>query len=354
MTDTSANWGLIGHEWAVEFLRRSIAGDRTAHAYLFGGPEGVGKALLALRLAQALNCVAGGIDPCLECRSCQRIAHGNHPDVRQAGMATQALGLKAEEAARQKELKIDTIREWLRDVQLKPYEARRRIFILHDAEKLTDSASNAMLKTLEEPPPYATLILVAHTAGSLLPTIVSRCQPLRLRPVPRAQVAAALRDRRNLAAGDAELLAAWSGGRVGWALRMVEAPEELEARQEQLAALLALNDLPIAARLRWAEERAKEYRGGEQTTVFETLALWQSWWRDVMLTAAGCPQAVIHIDRIDQLAAAAAQYGVADLHAFIMSINLAAQRLRENVNPQLALEGALLAFPERKRRAAPA
>src|SRR5215470_13079523 len=166
------NWDIIGHEWAIDFLRRSIAGGHVAHAYLLSGPEGVGKGLLALRLAQALNCEAGGPDPCLACRTCKRIARGNHPDVRIAGMASQALGLKPDEAARQKELKIDTVREWQGDISLRPYEGRRRVFILHDAERLTDAASNAMLKTLEEPPPYATLLLVAHTAGELLPTIV--------------------------------------------------------------------------------------------------------------------------------------------------------------------------------------
>jgi DNA polymerase-3 subunit delta' len=348
MNAQSDNWSIIGHAWAVEFLRRSIAGNRIAHAYLIGGPEGVGKALLALRLAQALNCDEGGIDPCLRCRSCQRIERGNHPDVRIAGMATQAAGAKADDAARQKELKIDTVREWQRDMMLKPYEGRRRVFILHDAEKLNEAASNAMLKTLEEPPPYATLILVAHTVGSLLPTVVSRCQLLRLRPLPRAQVAAALRQQCNLAAEDAELLAAWSGGRIGWALRMVADPSQLAARQEQFNELLTLTDQPLAARLRWAEECAKAYRAGEQAAVFEMLDLWQSWWRDVLLTAAGCPQAVVHIDRRDDLAAAATQYALPDLHAFVASISLAAQRLRDNVNPQLALEGVLLSIPERR------
>src|SRR5215470_14424655 len=108
-----------------------------------------------------------------------------------------------------------------------------------------------MLKTLEEPPPYATLVLVDNTAGDLLPTIVSRCQPIKLRPAPRAAVAAALRERFNLAPSDADLLAAWSAGRVGWALRMVESPDELEARQAQLDAMVALHAHPRGAGFRW-------------------------------------------------------------------------------------------------------
>jgi DNA polymerase-3 subunit delta' len=346
MTDNDlSNWGIIGHAWAVDALRRSIAGGRAAHAYLLTGPAALGKALLALRLAQTLNCEQDGVDPCLECRACKRIARGNHPDVRIAGMATQTAALKPEEAARQKDLKIDTVREWQSDINLRPYEGRRRVFILHDAEKLTEAAANAMLKTLEEPPPYATIVLVANTSGDLLPTIVSRCQPLKLRPAPRAAVAAALRERFNLAPGDADLLAAWSGGRVGWALRMVEAPEELEARQDQLAALVALHGQPRGAGFRWAEERAKEFRGGEQAAVYAALELWQSWWRDALLVAGGCAAAIVHIDRHEELERAAARYSLADIHAFLARLDTAARQLRENVNPQLALENVTLHLP---------
>jgi DNA polymerase III subunit delta' len=339
------SWGMIGHEWAVDFLRQSLAGDRVAHAYLISGPIGVGKSLLALRLAQALNCEIGVGDPCLTCRACKRIERGNYPDVRVAGMAAQAAGLKPEEAVRQKDVKIDTVREWLADITLKPYEGRRRVFILHDAERLTEAASNAMLKTLEEPPPYATLILVAHTAGELMPTIVSRCQPIKLRPIPRAQVAAGLRERYQLAEADAALLAAWSCGRVGWAMRMVEAPEELESRQAQLDALLAIQDNPRAAGFKWAEERAKEYRSGEQAAVFAAIELWQSWWRDLLVTAAGCPEQIVHVDRREEIALAAPRYRLTDIHAFIARLDATTRQLRENVNPQLALENALLHLP---------
>jgi DNA polymerase III subunit delta' len=341
----SINWNMIGHTWAVDFLRRSIADEHVAHAYLISGPAGVGKALLALRLAQALNCETGGHDPCLICRACKRSARGNYPDLRIAGMASQAAGLKPDEAQRQKDLKIDTIREWQADINLRPYEGRRRVFILHDAERLTEAASNAMLKTLEEPPSYATLILVANTAGDLLPTIVSRCQPLKLRPIPRAVVAVALREHYQLAEYDANLVAAWSGGRVGWALRMVDAPDELVARQAQLDALVELHSQPHAVGFRWAEERAKEYRGGEQAAVFATLELWQSWWRDVLLAAAGCPEQIAHIDRSEQIAQAARHYRLAEIHAFITRLDATAKQLRENVNPQLALENTLLHLP---------
>jgi DNA polymerase-3 subunit delta' len=343
------NWEIVGHQWAVEFLRCSIANDRAAHAYLISGPAQLGKALLALRIAQVLNCEnrqGAYADPCLQCRSCGRIARGNHPDVRIAGLASQAAGLKPDEAARQRDLKIDTIREWQADINLRPYEGQRRVFLLHDAERMSESAANAMLKTLEEPPPYATLILVANTAGDLLQTIVSRCQPIKLRPVPRSEIAQALHQRLNIATADADLLAAWSGGRPGWAFQMATNPDQLVARQEQIDALAALVALPRAETLRWAEEQTRRFRGGEQALVYEALDLWQSWWRDLLLIAADCPDQITHIDRRAELQKVAKRYRLADLHGFIRRISTTSQQLRENANPQLALENMLLHIPQ--------
>lgn len=339
------SWGIIGHGWAIESLRRSIAEQRVAHAYLISGSAQLGKALLALRLAQALNCERGEADACLECRACRRIERGNHPDVRIAGMATQTAGLKPEEALRQRDLRIDTIREWQRDITLRPYEGRQRVLILHDAERLNDASSNAMLKTLEEPPAYATLILVANTAGDLLPTIVSRCRPLKLRPVPRAEIAQALQERYMLNPADAHMLAVWSAGRPGWAIQMVQSPDALEERQAQLDTLISLSELPRAQAFRWAEEQAKHFRS-DQREVYAMLELWQSWWRDMLMYASGCEQAIVFVDRRSELERYARRYQLADIHGCVQRIGTAAQRMRENLNPQLALEHVLLHMPQ--------
>lgn len=341
------SWDIVGHEWALAYLSRSIGNGQDAQSYLISGPASIGKALLALRIAQTLNCERGNAEPCRECRECRRIERGNHPDVRIAGMASQAAGLRADEAARQKDLKIDTVRAWQQDISLRPYESRRRVFILHDAERLTAEASNAMLKTLEEPPAYATLILVANSAD-LLQTIVSRCQNIRLRPLPRWQIDAVLRERYGLEAPDAALLAAWSDGHIGWALRMLESPEELQQRSEHLAGLRKLATQPYGLAFRWAEERGKEYRGGDQLRVFSWLELWQSWWRDVLLVAAGCPEYICNIDCRSNIEAEAHRYTMSEIYQFINRINQAVQQLRDNVNPQLALENLILHLPGRR------
>jgi DNA polymerase-3 subunit delta' len=337
-------WNMVGHEWVIAHLQENIVAGRDAHAILLSGIADIGKRTLALRIAQALNCEVRPGEPCQLCRSCRRIANGNHPDVRIASMASQAAGLKEEEAARQKELKIGTVREWQRDIALKPYEAQRRVFILHDADKLNEEASNAMLKTLEEPPPYASIILVANSA-ELLPTIVSRCQLYRLRPLPRQQIAQALIERAGIALEDANLLAAWSGGRIGWAFRMLQQPDELQTRQDQLDTLIELAAASPAERLRWAEQRSKEYRSGEQQRVFAWLELWQYWWRDVLLVAAGTPEAIVNVDRRPALAQSAQRYPLPEIYSFANRIGTTGTQLRENVNPQLALENLLLHLP---------
>ncbi len=350
-----ANWNIIGHEWAINYLERSIAAGRDAHAYLICGPASVGKALLALRLAQALNCEQGTGTPCLQCRTCRRIEHRNYADVRIASMETQTAGLKAEEAGRQKDLKIGTVREWQADIALRPYEGRRRVFILYDAERLNEEASNALLKTLEEPPPFATLVLVAHSTN-LLPTVVSRCQLIRLRPLPRQHVYQALVEHRGLTHDAAELLAAWSDGCIGWALRMADAPEELETRRERLASLLQLQHermagsgaLPVL--FRWAEARYQEYRSGDQATVVAWLELWQSWWRDVLLVAADCGDHITNVDRRTDLQHEARHYSLEQIYQFTARIGETTRQLRENVNPQLALENLALHLPTPRAR----
>src|SRR5262249_20738294 len=157
-------------------------------------------------------------------------------------------------------------------------------------------------------------------------------------PAPRAVVATALRERYNLAAGDADLMAAWSGGRGGWGLGMGGAPAELETRPGQIAALGALPGGPRRAGVRWGGEGGQEFRTGEQAAVYEALELWQSWWRDALLIAGGCPAAIVHIDRRDELERAAGRYSLADIHEVLARLETAARQLRENVNPQLALE----------------
>ena len=183
MTD---NWNLIGHEWAVDMLKKHVANGTTRHAYLFAGPPGLGRRTLALRFAQALNCqtpVEAGI-PCQECRDCWQIAAMQHADLT-------VIQADSEGGT----LKVDQIREARRSLTLKPDQAAYRVALFLRFQEANDNAANALLKTLEEAPSYAVLILTADNAEQLLPTIVSRCEVLRLRPLSLAQVQSALESR---------------------------------------------------------------------------------------------------------------------------------------------------------------
>lgn len=340
-------WGIVGHDWAIDMLRHAVAAQRPAHAYLLSGPRHVGKALLAVRLAQTLNCERAGDVPCDECRSCRRIAKGNHPDVRIASLASQGAALKAEEAARQRDLRIETVRTWLADINLRPYEGRRRVFILDDGERLSEGAANAMLKVLEEPPPYATIILIAHTAGDVMATIVSRCQAIKLRPVARDVIAPWLM-AQGVTQSEAVTYAAWSEGLPGLAHHYAHNPEAAGQLQAQLDELLALSQRPLVECFQWVEEQGKAFRGGEQAAVYDTLLLWQRWWRDVLVVAAGVPDAITWVNRQADVTRVARGTGVVPAATFVRRLVLAVRQLRENANPQLVFEQLILQLPDRQ------
>lgn len=239
---------IIGHDRTIAVLKRAIANNALAHAYLFSGEPGIGKALAAGELAAALNCQAPGPDGgCGVCSSCRKVAARSHPDVH----------LLAPDGT---EIKIDQVRQVQSDLALRPFEGRRKLLIVDSAESLNEAASNAFLKTLEEPPGESLIILVTSMPRKLLITIRSRCQELAFQPLPRATIAAVLRDRRSLDESDAWFLAGLGRGSLGRALAM-EAGEERQAR-EQVASLLAgLPGMRLDELLSLADGVAKDREG---------------------------------------------------------------------------------------------
>jgi len=210
------------HDWAVEHLRRGLRHGRVRHAYLITGPEAIGKEALARAFMMALNCTHADSDwrPCGECRSCRLIGSGNHPDVIYAEHDANT-GVYAEHDANTGALKIEEVRTVCQKLALKPFESNYRIALFRDFDKARGPAQDALLKTLEEPPPQALLILLAPSVESLLPTIVSRSQVINLRPVALETVYGTLIQHKAVSSDQAELLAGLSSGRLGWALRVV-------------------------------------------------------------------------------------------------------------------------------------
>ncbi len=324
------DWNIIGHTWAVRMLQRSLATGSVSHAYLFTGPEGVSKGTLALTLAQALLC-QGDAPPCGACRSCRLVTSGNHPD------------LHIVEVGVGDSLKVEQVRDLERALSLTPSEGGRRVAILRHFERATPSAANALLKTLEEPPDYAVLVVLADDAEHLLPTIVSRCQQVALRPIPVTTLEQLLIARRGLPPERARLLAHLSGGRPGWALRAAADDSLLRRRTEQLDALMHLLRASVVERFGYAEKLA----GGDRAALRETLDWWQSWWRDVMLLAARADAVLTNVDRRDELAAYAARFGAERSAAMVQAVAETARFLESNVNPRLAVESLVLNLPRR-------
>jgi DNA polymerase-3 subunit delta' len=354
MTD----WPIVGHTRIVEMLRRDLRQGRVAHALLLAGPPGVGKRPLARAYAQALNClgVPGALEdttpahgyrdiPCGRCRNCVRIAHDTYPDVEWFSLERQAADAATQgRSGANKELSIETVRTLERSVSLRPYEGHWRVAILEDAEHLSLSAANALLKTLEEPPSYTVLILLADDPGALLPTIRSRCRVDVLRPLPRPVVERALQEQWAIAPAQATLLAALAGGRLGWAVAMGLHPDRLLARQELLTTLAGLGQQDLPDRFAFAAELAGRF-AANRAAVFDLLALWAGWWRDLLLVRAGVGDLVQNTDRIDTLRRLAPAYDQAQIVAFLAAIEAARQALDQNLNPRLVLESLVLQLP---------
>jgi DNA polymerase-3 subunit delta' len=215
--------GLRGQAEASRVLLSALVADRVPHAYLFAGPDGVGKRTAALKLAQALECPDSPRPgaPCGVCRACEKSADGTHPDVLMVGFARQAALLK-EPVEKQKSLKIDTLREMERSLRMKPMEGRVKVAILDPADALAEAASHALLKILEEPPSGTHLILLSTEPSALLGTIRSRCQRVVFRPLGMEDLVRELQVRRGLDETDARAAALEAEGSLGRALERAD------------------------------------------------------------------------------------------------------------------------------------
>lgn len=325
------SWNILGHEWAVSLLQNTLQHGDPHHAYLFTGRGGVGRRTLALRLAQAINCTQppeAGV-PCGQCRACRLIAQMQHPDLSVVQADTEGGTLKVEQ-----------VRELQRALALAPYEARYRVALLLRFEEAHPSAANALLKTLEEPPARVILLLTASDGESLLPTILSRCEVLRLRPPARSAVAQHLIKQHGCEPAQAQLLANLSDGCPGAAVRLLENPQALEQRDQWLAEHLALLHINRAERFRYAEKLSKD-----KATLRPILLTWLSLWRDVLLQAAGAAAPISNMHLSAQISDLAQKIGLARTHQFVQRLERTFEQLDRNVNPKLLLEVVLLDLP---------
>lgn len=334
---TPPSWPIVGHEQAVSFLIQAVRSGHLHHAYLFVGPAGIGRTTLARVFAQALLCEASsGERPCGRCRACARVARDVHPDVTRVALDS--------DRTEGKLLSIDRIRELRTSLALRPLEGAWRIAIIDDAERLSRDAADALLKTLEEPPSYAVLVLIAEQAEALPETIRSRCQIVRLAPLPVTLVERALRER-GLEAARAASLARSTRGRIALALRLASDESALTRRERQIADLVATLSDPLAA-FGLARQLAERYRRHRQGEVRETLQLLVELWRDILWLACDETAPIVHEPVRSELRALARRCGVAGAAAGLRATIQAIADLESNVQARLALDVAALAWME--------
>lgn len=316
---------IVGHQKQLQALRFGVKQGRLHHAYLLIGPDGVGKKTIAFSLAQTIHCTERPGDFCGHCTACVRIRNGNHPDVR-----------LIEPLVGKKEISIQQVREIEKELSYRSFSGGRKITIIDPAPLMNAPAQNALLKTLEEPPQGSLIVLIAVSAGGLLPTVRSRCVSVAFGPLPAALIAEYLQAQKGKTWEEAKCLAALAMGSLG-AATMIEESELLEKRQLWTQMLCSLS--------------AGDYRGA--MTAAETVAAnrdeslkfleWAaSWYRDLLIYAVTrSPDDIVNVDRIVDIENQSSQIALEQLVTFVSQTAETARRIQRNVNRRLAIEDLL-------------
>jgi DNA polymerase-3 subunit delta' len=339
---------IVNQSHAVLLLRTAVRLNKVGHAYLLVGPTGVGRRTLALAFAQLVNCERPDGDACGECGPCRKIASGNHPDVRILDIAHGAFLETPGKEYKGKEIPIDQIRALRQDAAFPPYEGKRKVYIIADAERMSASASNSLLKVLEEPTARVTFMLSAESSVALLPTIVSRTQLVRCTFLRAEDIERALVERHGISPERARVLSVLADGRLGRALEWARSERRLEARERLLDLLPTLEGGDLLARLDAADtllKEAQQAQHGEGDLLPELLDLAEYFYRDVLVwKQLAQPALLTNRDRQDQIERLASGFSDAALGARIAAIEEAKEALKGNGHPRLVLERLFLSF----------
>ena len=324
--------GVIGHRRVTQLLRQAVQRGRVPQSVLFAGPDGVGKRAVAIALAQAMNCparkAAGGDDACGRCSTCVRILRGQYTDV--------VVVDRGEDAS----IKIRTLRERVLDVVgYRPFEGQRRVFIIDGADDMTPEAQDALLKTLEEPPPSTMLVLVSAMPDVLRPTILSRCRRLRFGALTEDDVVRVLVERKGMEIGAARVLAATSGGSVSRAL--AEADGDLgDDRQAALGVLgAAARAGQVEHRLRASAALAQHgSKRRDREALSARLDIVGSLMRDLAVIAANAPARLANSDLEEELRRLSGSYDTRRLSSGFAALTEAQDALTHNASPKIVAD----------------
>ena len=325
---------IVGQTHIRGILQRTVRDNSVSHAYMLAGEEQAGKTFVARVFAQALVCEHKGADgePCGDCPSCRKVISDAHPDVR-------VVVHEKESSIRVQEI----IEQLVQDAYLTPYAAERKIYIVPDAQLMTRDAQNKLLKTLEEPPSYVTILLLTTGTEAMLQTVKSRCVPLMLRPVPTPELEAFLKETQGASDYNASLAARFARGNTGRALAFAADPSFEARARETMRLMETLSGLTVSTvnqRLRELAEQGASERGVRE----EVLHLIRCLLRDLMVCkATGEKDRLILGEQWEYIRDTAAGTSFRQLTELGEALRTARGRIEANVNPAYALELFFLA-----------
>ena len=322
---------IIGHEQMIEHLKNAIQSNKVSHAYLFQGDPGSGKGMVADAFAMTLQCEGSGTDACGSCHSCRQVTSRNHPDI---------IYVTHEKP---NSIGVDDIRSQLvGDVMIKPYNGKYKIYIVEEAEKMTPQAQNALLKTLEEPPAYAVILLLTTNASLLLDTIRSRCVLLNLRPVPDEQVRMYLMEHLEIPDYQADICVAFAQGSIGKAVSLASSENFNAIKASAMHLMGTIKDKDINDVINMVKE-VQQYK----VDIRDYLDILAVWFRDVLyFKATRDVDGVIFKDQLKNIRKNASTSSYEGLEQILKAIQTAKTRLDANVNFDLTMELLFLTIKE--------
>ena len=320
---------IVGHEQIKEHMQAAIRDKKPFHAYLFQGEEGVGKEALARTFAAGLQCQSESTDkPCKECVSCRQMESGNQPDV---------IWVTREKAS----LGVDEIREQLcNTMDIKPFSSPYKIYLVPEAEKMTEAAQNALLKTIEEPPEYGIVILMTSNISALLPTIQSRCLTMEFRPLSTAVVESYVKEHCQVPDYQARASAAFAQGNLGKAMRYAKSEDFIERKDHIISLLRHVEQMDLSEMLAVIKDL-----GTRKDEVRDYIDLMVLWYRDVLLFKATKDiNQLLFQDVASYISREASHRSYEKIEEILQAFEKAKVRLRANVNFDITMELMLLAL----------
>ncbi len=321
---------VIGHKNIIDHLKKAVANKKVSQAYIFTGEDGSGKRMIAEIFAKTLLCEAHGEEPCNKCKSCLQVEGGNQPDL---------IYITHEKAS----IGVDEIRIQLNnDILIKPYSSPYKIYIIDEAEKMTEQAQNALLKTIEEPPAYAIILLLTTSLGKLLPTIQSRCVNLELRVVPEKDIKEYLMEKQQIPDYLAEISAAFSRGNVGRAIKYASSEDFIQSKDAIVHVLRHIDEMELYEIM----DALKEF-SAHKLEIEDYIDLMLLWYRDVLLfKATNDPNCLLYKSEVRYITKQASKSDYEGIEAVIKAMDKAKIRLKANVNFEVAIELMLLSIKE--------